>query len=72
MDFNLGKGIIKVGERGQIVIPKKTREVFSIHPGDELIVLGDVKQGIGIVKSDGLFAFFCSWYYRAESNLVFV
>jgi bifunctional DNA-binding transcriptional regulator/antitoxin component of YhaV-PrlF toxin-antitoxin module len=25
-------GTVKVGERGQIVIPKKARDVFSIQP----------------------------------------
>lgn len=39
---------VKVGEKGQFVIPKQAREVFGIHPGDTLIVLGDVKQGIAI------------------------
>jgi len=39
---------VKVGEKGQIVIPKEARDVFDIHPGDMLIVLGDIKQGIAI------------------------
>lgn len=39
---------VKVGEKGQFVIPKEAREVFDIHPGDTLIVLGDVKKGIAI------------------------
>ena len=39
---------VKVGEKGQIVIPKEARDVFGIHPGDTLIVLGDVKQGLAI------------------------
>lgn len=38
-----------VGERGQIVIPKKAREVFDIEPGDRLIMLGDEEKGIGIL-----------------------
>lgn len=38
-------GIVKVGERGQIVIPKRAREVFDIKSGNRLIVLGDTKQG---------------------------
>ena len=45
-------GLVTVGERGQIVIPKDAREVFSISPGDKLLVLGDEKQGIAIVKAD--------------------
>ena len=37
-----------VGEKGQIVIPKQAREVFGIHPGDTLLLLGDEKRGIAI------------------------
>lgn len=39
---------VKVGDKGQIVIPKQAREIFSIEPGDSLILLGDVDQGIAI------------------------
>ena len=39
---------VKVGEKGQIVIPKEAREVFHINPGDTLILLGDIKRGIAI------------------------
>lgn len=39
---------VKVGEKGQIVIPKEAREVFNINPGDTLIILGDINQGIAI------------------------
>ncbi len=39
---------VKVGEKGQIVIPKEAREVFNINPGDTLIILGDEAQGIAI------------------------
>lgn len=45
-------GISKVGERGQIVIPKQAREMFDIKPGDSLVVLCDKAQGIALVKSD--------------------
>ncbi|MBQ7339855.1 MAG: AbrB/MazE/SpoVT family DNA-binding domain-containing protein [Clostridia bacterium] len=45
-------GICKVGERGQIVIPKDAREVFNISPGDSLIVLGDKKKGLALVKAE--------------------
>ena len=37
-----------VGEKGQIVIPKKARELFHIKPGDTLLLLGDEKRGIAI------------------------
>jgi AbrB family looped-hinge helix DNA binding protein len=45
-------GSVKVGERGQIVIPKDARDVFGINPGDILLVLGDEARGIAIVKAD--------------------
>lgn len=45
-------GTVKVGERGQIVIPKEAREIFGISPGDTLMVLGDEKRGIALVKAD--------------------
>ncbi len=43
-------GTAKVGERGQIVIPKEAREVLGIRPGDTLLVLGDTKQGLALVN----------------------
>ncbi|MBU5313983.1 AbrB/MazE/SpoVT family DNA-binding domain-containing protein [Tissierella carlieri] len=45
-------GTVKVGERGQIVIPKEARDLFDIKPGDILLVLGDEEQGIAITKAD--------------------
>ena len=48
-------GIVRVGEKGQIVIPKGVRDLFDIRPGDTLLVLADVKQGIVITKDDVLF-----------------
>lgn len=45
-------GISKVGEKGQIVIPKEAREMFGIKPGDSLVILCDKKNGIAILKSD--------------------
>lgn len=50
-------GMVKVGERGQIVIPKKAREIFRIQSGDSLLVLGDESQGLGIVKADAFIEF---------------
>lgn len=47
-------GSVTVGERGQIVIPKKAREVFRIEPGDQLLMFGDEEKGIGIVPNHAL------------------
>ncbi len=43
-------GAVTVSERGQIVIPKKAREVFEIKGGDRLILLGDEDEGLALVK----------------------
>ena len=45
---------VKVGEKGQFVIPKEARDVFDIHPGDTLIVLGDIERGIAILPKGTL------------------
>jgi len=45
---------VKVGEKGQFVIPKEARDVFNIHPGDTLIVLGDIERGIAILPKGAL------------------
>ena len=47
-------GMVRVGEKGQIVIPAKARKIFDIAPGDNLIVLGDEGQGIALIKEKGL------------------
>lgn len=47
-------GLVKMGEKGQIVIPKEAREVFHLHPGDQLLLLGDIKQGMALVSPDML------------------
>lgn len=44
-------GVVKVGERGQIVIPKEAREQYDIKSGDGLMVLGDDK-GIALLKTE--------------------
>lgn len=45
-------GTAKVGEKGQIVIPKEARDVFNIKPGDNLLILGDESSGIVVTKTD--------------------
>ena len=44
-------GVVKVGDKGQIVIPKDARQVYSIKPGDALIMLGD-ERGIALLKTE--------------------
>ena len=41
--------MVKIGEKGQFVIPKEAREMFDFRPGDEILVLGDSERGIAIL-----------------------
>lgn len=47
-------GIAKVGEKGQIVIPKEARDMFNIKSGDSIIVLCDREKGIALLKADSI------------------
>ena len=51
MEFPDGKyaWMVKIGEKGQFVIPKEARDMFDLQPGEEIVVLGDEKQGIAIL-----------------------
>lgn len=39
---------VKIGAKGQIVIPKEARELFGLKPGDSLILMADKGQGIAL------------------------
>lgn len=60
-------GTVKVGEKGQIVIPKEARDIFNIKPGDTLLLLGDEAQGIAIVKNE-IFKQFAEDILKAQSR----
>ncbi len=45
-------GIARVGEKGQIVIPKEARDMFNIKSGDSIVVLCDKNKGIALIKSE--------------------
>ena len=54
MQENDGKyifGVVKVGDKGQIVIPRDARKLYDIKPGDALLVLGDQK-GMALIKTE--------------------
>ena len=45
-------GTARVGDRGQIVIPKEARDLFGIQPGDTLLILGDRETGLVISRPE--------------------
>ena len=51
VEFPKGKyaWMVKIGEKGQFVIPKEARELFDLQPGSEILVLGDAERGIAIL-----------------------
>lgn len=63
-------GITKLSEKGQIVIPKEAREVFGLKPGDQLLMMGDIKKGLALVKVDeiGLFEVLAEKVGAAEAD----
>ena len=56
MDGKYIFGPAKVGEKGQIVIPKDARDAFGIKPGDSLMVVGDENSGIALITDRSLAA----------------
>jgi len=58
---------VKVGEKGQIVIPKGARDIFGIKPGDTLLLLADKDQGIAIVQNNG-YLDFAKAVFHAQEN----
>lgn len=49
-------GVVTVGDKGQVVIPARARKLFSIAPGDQLVVLGEEDQGLALLKTEGFLA----------------
>ena len=46
--------IVKVGDKGQIVIPMGARELFGIQPGDQLLLMADKKRGIALIDENSI------------------
>ena len=61
-------GSVKVGDRGQIVIPAKAREIFKIEAGDQILVFGDTKKGIGLIKATELKRFMSKFFTVFNPN----
>lgn len=61
--INIEKGkfawMVKIGEKGQFVIPKEARDLFDLQPGSEILVLGDEKKGIAILPKDKQSEYIC-------------
>ena len=47
---------VKVGPKGQITIPIEARNMFDIKEGETLMVMGDKKRGIALIKADAFYA----------------
>lgn len=60
-------GSVKVGPKGQIVIPKEAREMLNISTGDTLVLLADVKQGIAVQKYEVYEDFFEQVFNSGQS-----
>lgn len=60
-------GTVKVGEKGQIVIPKGARQLFNMEPGDVLLLMADVERGIALVRNDS-FLDFASAVFEAQKS----
>lgn len=63
-------GNVKVGERGQIVIPKEARDLFGIQPGDKLVVLGEEGQGLALCKEADFMASVAALMAGARKTVV--
>lgn len=70
MEFPQGKyaWMVKIGEKGQFVIPKEAREMFDLQPGAEILVLGDEKQGIAILPRAKQREFITKIFSQMESE----
>ena len=44
--------MVKIGEKGQFVIPKEARDLFDLQPGNEILVLGDKNRGLAILPKE--------------------
>jgi len=59
---------VKVGPKGQIVIPKEAREMFGINPGDTLLLLADINRGIAVQRLDYFNKIADEIFLRAEHD----
>lgn len=43
---------VKVGPKGQIVIPKEARDLYGVQPGDSIMLLVDRHRGIALQRME--------------------
>lgn len=60
-------GTAKVGDRGQIVIPKEVRDLFHIRPGDTLLILGEENKGL-IVSRPEILGELADQFFESEGK----
>ncbi|MBO5220165.1 MAG: AbrB/MazE/SpoVT family DNA-binding domain-containing protein [Clostridia bacterium] len=60
--------MVKIGEKGQFVIPKEARELFDLQPGDEILVLGDKERGIAIMPKSQQQTFIAQMFAQLEED----
>ena len=51
-------GVVSVEENGSVTLPPKAMEIFDIRTGDELLLVGDKRKGMALVKLNGTADFF--------------
>lgn len=68
MDFPNGKyaWMVKIGEKGQFVIPKEARDMFDLQPGNTILVLGDTKKGLAILPREAQSEFISKIFEEAD------
>ena len=68
MEFPKGKyaWMVKVGEKGQFVIPKEARDMFDLQPGSTILVLADEEKGLAIPSRADSEKYFAHIFEQAD------
>lgn len=73
MAFREGNGryymsSVRIGPKGQIVIPKEARDMFGFKPGDSVVLLADKEQGIALQTFEELHPYLKKIFNGAASG----